>query len=118
MNIEKILKIFLKKSVLKSLIHQQENVFAGNLKTKSINLYDDVLTKYLNTNEVAEFKKRQIGIDISKEKPANVEKYLSQSFDYIITLCDNAKETYPVFAGKITRRINIGFDDHANAVGL
>ena len=60
---------------------------------------------------------KEIGIDISDGIPENVEKYLQQSFDYVITVCDNAKETCPVFMGKVSHRLHIGFDDPADAVG-
>ena len=59
----------------------------------------------------------EIGIDISNGVPENVEKYLKQSFDYVITVCDNAKETCPVFSGDVKKRLHIGFDDPADAVG-
>lgn len=60
---------------------------------------------------------KEIGIDISKGIAENVDKYISQSFDYVITVCDNAKETCPVFMGDVKHRLHIGFDDPADAVG-
>lgn len=60
---------------------------------------------------------KEIGIDISKGVAEDVEKYLSQSFDYVITVCDNAKETCPVFMGDVKHRLHIGFDDPADAIG-
>ena len=60
---------------------------------------------------------KEVGIDISDGKAENVDKYLSQSFDYVITVCDNAKETCPVFMGTVKHRLHIGFDDPAEAVG-
>jgi len=60
---------------------------------------------------------KEIGIDISDGAAENVDKYLSQSFDYVITVCDNAKETCPVFTGDVKHRLHIGFDDPADAVG-
>jgi arsenate reductase len=60
---------------------------------------------------------QEIGIDISNGISENVDKYLSQSFDYVITVCDNAKETCPVFIGNVKHQIHIGFDDPADAVG-
>jgi len=60
---------------------------------------------------------KEIGIDISVGKAENVDKYLSHSFDYVVTVCDNAKETCPVFIGNVKHRLHIGFDDPADAVG-
>ena len=60
---------------------------------------------------------KEIGIDISKGIPECVEKYVDQSFDFVITVCDNAKETCPIFTGKVKKQLHIGFDDPAEAVG-
>lgn len=59
----------------------------------------------------------EIGIDISAGVPEDVEKYLTQSFDYVITVCDNAKESCPVFIGNIKAQLHIGFEDPADAEG-
>jgi arsenate reductase len=59
----------------------------------------------------------EIGIDISSRKPENVDRYLMQPFDYVITVCDNAKETCPVFMGKVKHQLHIGFEDPADAKG-
>jgi len=60
---------------------------------------------------------KEVGIDISNGVAEDVGKYLSHSFDYVITVCDNAKETCPVFIGDVKHRLHIGFDDPADAVG-
>ena len=60
---------------------------------------------------------KEVGIDISNGIAEDVYKYLTQSFDYVITVCDNAKETCPVFMGNVKHRLHIGFDDPADAVG-
>ncbi len=60
---------------------------------------------------------QEVGIDISNGLAEDVEKYLSMSFDYVITVCDNAKETCPVFVGEVKHRLHIGFDDPAETVG-
>jgi len=59
----------------------------------------------------------EIGIDISAGRPQDVSEYLDQSFDFVITVCDNAKETCPVFMGDVKERLHIGFDDPADATG-
>lgn len=59
----------------------------------------------------------EIGIDLSKNYPKTVEQFLSESFDYVVTVCDNAKESCPVFFGNVQHRFHIGFDDPADATG-
>jgi len=59
----------------------------------------------------------EMGIDISAGIPEDVEKYLTQSFDFVITVCDNAKESCPVFIGKVKEQLHIGFEDPAEAEG-
>lgn len=57
------------------------------------------------------------GIDISGHTPQNVEGYLKESWDYVITVCGGANESCPAFVGKVKHRIHIGFDDPSNAIG-
>lgn len=59
----------------------------------------------------------EIGIDISKGHSKNVDQFINQSFDYVITVCDNAKETCPVFTGDVKHKLHISFDDPADATG-
>jgi arsenate reductase len=54
---------------------------------------------------------KKAGIDISRHMPKHVEFYLVEDWDYVITVCDNAKETFPVFPGKVRHTLHIGFDD-------
>jgi arsenate reductase len=60
---------------------------------------------------------KEIGIDISGGHPKSVDQFLNDSFDYVITVCDHAKESCPIFTGEVLHRIHIGFDDPANAAG-
>ncbi len=57
------------------------------------------------------------GIDISSNKPKSVNEYLDKEFDYVITVCDGARETCPMFIGKVKNRLHIGFEDPAEAQG-
>jgi arsenate reductase len=59
----------------------------------------------------------EMGIDISKKQPTSVDNYINQEFDYVITVCDGAKEICPVFTGTVRNRLHIGFDDPADATG-
>jgi arsenate reductase len=60
---------------------------------------------------------REVGIDISQNKPKSVDIYLKDEWDYVITICDNAKETCPVFVGKVKHRLHMGFEDPSNFKG-
>jgi arsenate reductase len=52
----------------------------------------------------------EAGIDISRQKSKDVDALGSMEFDYVITLCDNARESCPYFPAK-TKLIHRGFDD-------
>ena len=53
---------------------------------------------------------REIGIDISSQRSKSVDQFIGQDFDYVITVCDNARETCPVFPGKAVR-VHQAFED-------
>jgi len=59
----------------------------------------------------------EAGIDISKNKPKNVDIYLYEPWDYVITVCDDAKETCPFFTGKVRNRLHLGFEDPSKVKG-
>jgi len=59
----------------------------------------------------------EIGLDISSQKPESVSKYLDTAFDFVVTVCDGAKEACPVFSGEVINRMHIGFEDPAAARG-
>ena len=60
---------------------------------------------------------KELDFDLSRNKPEDVNKYLDRNFDYVITVCDEANETCPVFHGKVKQRLHIGFEDPALAKG-
>lgn len=60
---------------------------------------------------------KEVGIDISENYPKDVEQFVNEAFDYVITVCYNAKETCPVFTGKVGKQLHIGFEDPAEATG-
>lgn len=70
---------------------------------------------HANPNAVAVMK--EIGIDISANKPKNVDLFVDQPFDFVITVCGGAREVCPAFTGDVKRRLHIGFDDPADATG-
>lgn len=60
---------------------------------------------------------QEIGIDISKGYPQNVDEFIHMDFDFVITVCDHAKEICPVFLGKVKEQLHIGFEDPVDATG-
>jgi len=90
--------------ILKSLDNELE-VYSAGVKPE------------LQVNPNAVEVMREIGIDISRNVPKNVNKFVNEAFDYLITVCDSAKETCPIFTGNVENRLHIGFEDPAKARG-
>ena len=59
---------------------------------------------------------REVDIDISGQQSKSVEQFTGQNFDYVLTVCDNAKESCPIFSGK-TITIHRNFEDPAVVQG-
>lgn len=59
---------------------------------------------------------QELGIDISGHRSKPIDEFAGQSFDYVLTVCDNAKESCPVFPGG-TIRIHQSFEDPAALAG-
>jgi arsenate reductase len=59
---------------------------------------------------------REVGIDISGHRSKSVDEFAGQNFDYVITVCDNAKESCPIFPAK-TKRIHWSIEDPAAVQG-
>lgn len=59
---------------------------------------------------------KEIGIDISGHRSKSVDEFAGQSFDYVVTVCDNARDACPVFPAG-TERIHWSFEDPAAVEG-
>jgi arsenate reductase len=59
---------------------------------------------------------RELGSDISGHRSKSVDEFEGQKFDFIITVCDNAREACPVFLGA-AKRLHHSFEDPAAADG-
>jgi arsenate reductase (thioredoxin) len=68
-------------------------------------------------NEKAVEVMKAAGIDISHHTSDQVEKYLNEEWDYVITVCGGANENCPVFMGNVKNRLHIGFDDPSHVTG-
>ena len=59
---------------------------------------------------------REAGIDISGHRSKSVDEFEGQDFDYVITVCDNAKQSCPIYPAK-TKRIHWSIEDPAAVQG-
>jgi arsenate reductase (thioredoxin) len=59
---------------------------------------------------------RELGIDLSGHRPKHVDEFVGQDFDYVLTVCDHAREVCPVFPGK-TITIHHSFVDPTTLPG-
>ena len=84
---------------------------------KNIEVYSAGTEPAGQVNQTAVKVMNEAGIDISNNYPKSVEKFLNDEWDYVITVCDDAKETCPLFHGKVKHRIHFGFEDPSNATG-
>jgi arsenate reductase len=58
----------------------------------------------------------EIGIDISRHRSKSMDEFAGQSFDYVLTVCDKAKETCPIYPGH-ANRLHRNFEDPAAVQG-
>ncbi len=89
--------------LLRHFYDDKYEVFSAGLKPTNVNP---------NSIEVM----KEIDIDISTQLSNSVNEFINQTFDIIITVCDNAKESCPTFPGK-TQRLHWSFCDPAEATG-
>jgi arsenate reductase len=73
-------------------------------------------THPVGLNPLAVDVMRELGADISRYRSKGVEELLTQRFDYVVTVCDRAKESCPIFPGG-TVMLHWSFEDPAAAQG-
>ena len=88
---------------------QMAEGFARALKSEAVEPYSaGVETHGMNPRAVQVM--REAGVDITPQRSKHVDELKDVPFDYVVTVCDNAHESCPIFSGK-TRVIHVGFDD-------
>jgi arsenate reductase len=89
--------------------------FLASMTAGKANIYSaGVETHGVNPKAISTMK--EIGIDISGHTSNNITEYLGIDFDYVITVCDNAKERCPYFPTKAVK-LHYNFPDPAKATG-
>src|SRR4051794_9133405 len=89
---------------------QMAEGFARALRGDAIHAYSAGVEPH-GMNPLAVKVMAEAGIDIApSQRSKHVDELKDVAFDYVVTVCDHANETCPVFAGK-TRRVHVGFDD-------
>jgi arsenate reductase len=89
--------------------------FLASMNAGKANIYSaGVETHGVNPKAISTMK--EIGIDISGHTSNNITEYLGIDFDYVITVCDNAKERCPYFPTKAVK-LHYNFPDPAKATG-
>lgn len=88
---------------LASMTVGKAHVYSAGVETHGVN------PKAINTM-------KEIGIDISHHSSNNITEYFDVNFDYVITVCDNAKERCPYFPTKAVK-LHYNFPDPAKARG-
>ena len=86
-------------------------------KKGTIEVYSAGTRPAQQVNTLAVEAMQEIGIDISAHTPHNVNEYLGQEWDYVITVCGGANESCPAFTGKVKHRLHMGFEDPSEATG-
>ncbi len=88
---------------------QMAEGWARHLKGDAIDAYSaGIETHGLNPHAVRVMA--EAGVDISGHRSKHVDELKSIAFDYVVTVCDHAYESCPLFPGR-TRVIHVGFDD-------
>ena len=108
----KILILCTGNSCRSQMAHGFLQSFDGN-----INVYSAGTKPADEINRKAVLVMKEAGVDISSHRPDSVDKYFADSWDYVITVCDDANESCPVFPGSVSHRLHIGFQDPSKATG-
>jgi len=67
-------------------------------------------TEPQRVNPLAVKVMKEAGVDISHQRSKHIDEIINSEFDYVVTVCDHARENCPFFPGK-TERVHVGFDD-------
>jgi len=109
---------------MKILIICTGNSCRSQMAEAFLKSFDDSLVVYSagtnpedNVNPFAIEVMKEVGIDISKNKTKHINNFVSEDFDYVISVCDEAEKNCPVFSGNVKKKMHFGFPDPAKIKG-
>ena len=73
-------------------------------------------TEATRVNPLAASVMAEMGIDLATHRSKTMDEFVSETFDYVITLCSDANEKCPLFFGGV-QRVHLGFDDPSRLPG-
>lgn len=79
-------------------------------------LVESAGTEATRVNPFAVDVMQELGIDISGARSKHLNEFIEQEFDYVITVCDSAAESCPMFPGR-SERVHWSFPDPSSATG-
>ena len=88
---------------------QMAEGWARQLKSATIEAFSAGIEPH-GLNLLAVKVMAEAGVDISGQRSKHVDELKDVAFDYVVTVCDNAHESCPLFPGKI-KVVHVGFDD-------
>src|SRR5882757_5807456 len=88
---------------------QMAEGWANFLKPADIEAYSAGVEPH-RMNALAIATMREAGVDISSQRSKHVDELKAIAFDYVVTVCDHAHQSCPLFPGK-TKLLHVGFDD-------
>jgi arsenate reductase len=83
----------------------------------TLEVYSAGTTPAVGVNPHAIAVMKEVGIDIGRERPKTVERFLEEPFDFVVTVCADADRSCPRFTGQVKKRLHLGFPDPAVAAG-
>ncbi|MBI9075177.1 MAG: arsenate reductase ArsC [Desulfatibacillum sp.] len=88
---------------------QMAEGFANHLKGDAVQAWSAGVEIH-GLNPLAVKVMAEAGIDISRAKSKLVDQFLDKDLDYVVTVCDHANESCPMFLGK-AKKVHVGFED-------
>lgn len=95
---------------------QMAEAFARTLSSGLVEAHSAGSSPAAVVNPLTVVAMQEVGVPLSGAHPKHLQEFLGMRWDYVITVCDNARDACPVFPGE-AQQLHWGFDDPAAAEG-